>query len=557
MLKWLHLKNLALVDEADLELSSGFNAITGETGAGKSVLMNGLSLLLGGRFDKSSIRQGEDRCEISGEFVLSSALAMEMNPFLEEYGFEPLDGADPRLLIRRVFTASGGRIFLNSSPASAQILKRLGELLVDIHTPGEALGLLKGTEQLKALDRFARIPELLESCADAWDRLLEARRSVEAFQKEVPSADEAADLKQKIQEIEKASPRLNEDRELDSLHSAASNSKVILEIAAGASAALSESDDSIKDRLSAVYRLLRGLENIDTEFAEKFLEKCDLLSDAVNDLSSEISDRASTVEMDEAGFIALEDRMRILQTLKRKYGPELSDVLSFLDNARTRLEYFENSELRRTRLAESLSVAERVHSEACIRLSAARKQAAERLAESLKAEIIKLGFKRAGFEVLFESCDPGRNGSDRIDFLFTANPGVPLKPLRHVASSGELSRVMLAVKTVLAEVDRIETLVFDEIDANIGGETAVTVAAELALLGKKKQILCISHLPQVAARASRHFVVEKRTTAESAVSSVAPVEHDARVNELARMLGGGAAARRHAATFLNDSAEKA
>lgn len=548
MLKWLHIKNLALVDEADIEFSPGFNAVTGETGAGKSVLMGGVALLLGGRFDKSAIRQGTDRCEIAGEFRLDSVSEPQIAAILEECGLEPCE--DSTLLVRRVFTPSGGRIFINSSPANAQLLRTIGELLVDVHSPDEAFGLMKNSAQLKALDRFAHLEPLLEQTAAAWASIREIEAEQEEFQKTMPDADEAEHLRKTVSEIEKQSPEDGEDAQLEALHSAASNSKTILEIAAAASAALNESDDSIMDRLSSVRRLLRPLENVDPDYADRFLSKCDEISDAVSELTDDLQSRASSVELDESEFAALEERIQILQTLKRKYGPEIPDVLAYLENARRRLDLFENSAREREQLESRMTQAKNTHAGLCGKLTAARKSAAENLAEKLRREIMKLGFKRAAFQVEFSGAQPGPNGADRIEFLFSANPGVPVKPLKEVASSGELSRVMLAVKTVLAEVDEIGTLVFDEIDANIGGETAVVVAGELHELGTRKQVLCISHLAQVAARADRHFAVEKKTTEEAAVSSIRVLTQKARIAELGRMLGGGAAAERHAKSLL-------
>ncbi len=548
MLKWLHIKNLALVDEADIEFSPGFNAVTGETGAGKSVLMGGVALLLGGRFDKSAIRQGTDRCEIAGEFRLDSVSEPQIAAILEECGLEPCE--DSTLLVRRVFTPSGGRIFINSSPANAQLLRTIGELLVDVHSPDEAFGLMKNSAQLKALDRFAHLEPLLEQTAAAWASIRKIEAEQEEFQKNMPDADEAEHLRKIVSEIEKQSPEDGEDAQLEALHSAASNSKTILEIAAAASAALNESDDSIMDRLSSVRRLLRPLENVDPDYADRFLSKCDEISDAVSELTDDLQSRASSVELDESEFAALEERIQILQTLKRKYGPEIPDVLAYQENARRRLDLFENSAREREQLESRMTQAKDTHAGLCEKLTTARKSAAENLAEKLRREIMKLGFKRAAFQVEFSGAQPGPNGADRIEFLFSANPGVPVKPLKEVASSGELSRVMLAVKTVLAEVDEIGTLVFDEIDANIGGETAVVVAGELHELGTRKQVLCISHLAQVAARADRHFAVEKKTTEEAAVSSIRVLTQKARITELGRMLGGGAAAERHAKSLL-------
>lgn len=550
MLKWLHIRNLALVEEADLELSPGFNVITGETGAGKSVIMGGAALLLGGRFDKDSIRQGAARCEISSEFELSPEELREISPLLDEAGLEPCE--ENQLMIRRVYTSSGGRIFLNSSPATAQILRRVGELLADVHNANDAVGLLKGSAQLKALDRFAHLDPLLDKCAEAWNEKKRVMREKEEFLASMPSESEADILRKEIREIELQAPEEGEDARLEALHSAASNSKLILETASAAESALNESDDSLMDRIGAVRRLLRPLENTDPEYAEIFLRKCDELSSLISDLTDSIRSRAESVELDEGEFAALEERLRILQTLKRKYGPELRDVLTHLEEARRKLDVFENSAQKREEFEAKEALADSEYRKICTELSDARKKAAEKLSLALKKEIVKLGFKKADFAIAFSQCEPGAGGSDRIDFLFSANPGVPVKPLRDVASSGELSRVMLAVKTVLAETDHIGTVIFDEIDANIGGETASVVANELNQLGARKQILCISHLAQVAARAMCHFAVEKQTTEQSAVSVIRHLGRPDRVREIARMLGGGSAAEKHAKALLED-----
>lgn len=551
MLKWLHIRNLALVEEADLELSPGFNAITGETGAGKSVLMGSVALLLGGRFDKSSIRQGTDRCEISGQFELTPDELKEISLILDETGMEPCE--ENQLLIRRVFTQSGGRIFLNSSPATAQILRRIGELLADVHNAEDAIGLLKGSAQLKALDRFAQLEPLLEECAAAWNEKKRVIREKEEFLAAMPSESDAEILRREIHEIELQNPEEGEDAKLEALHSAASNSKLILETASAAEAALNESDDSLMDRVGLIRRMLRPLESTDPEYAEIFLQKCDELSSLISDLTDSIRSRAESVELDEREFAALEERMRILQTLKRKYGPELGDVLAHLAESRRRLEIFENSAQEREKLEAKEAAAESKYNDIAAKLSALRKKAAEKLSRTLKKEIIKLGFKKADFGIAFSTCEAGPGGADRIEFLFSANPGVPVKPLRDVASSGELSRVMLAVKTVLAETDHIGTIIFDEIDANIGGETASVVANELNELGSRKQILCISHLAQVAARAMSHFAVEKRTAENSAVSMIHRLDPSGRVREIARMLGGGDAAEKHAEALLKNT----
>ena len=553
MLKWLHIRNLALVKEALLDFSPGFNAITGETGAGKSVLMGGLRLLLGARFEKSAIREGSERCEIAGMFTIDPESLSGINQILENAGVEPCDGEN--LLIKRVFTPSSGKIFVNSSAANSKLLVSLGEYLADIHGASATVTLLNPAEQLFSLDRFCGNQGILEQVSDAWKQYAAAVKAKENLLQNMPSALEAEHFRADAETIEKIAPKPGEDQEIAKLHAAAANAKEILMISSNAVDLLTESEESLAEHLTAVRRLLSSLERVDEEAAGKFQELLEQISDAIHALSDEITEHAESVNLDPESFAAMEERIHDLQSLKRKFGPGIEEVLAYLEEAKRRLEIFENSEYEREQADQQIQLAGEVHSKICSELSAQRKKAAAGLEKQMKKELEKLGFKRAEFQISFEQAAPGISGSDKIEFLFSANPGVRPLPLRDVASSGELCRVMLALKTVLAGADRVPTLVFDEIDANIGGETAVTVGQELANLATSKQIISISHLPQVAACGERHFKVEKITTDSSAETTVLEVSGKKRIAEIARMLGGGSAALKHAEAVLNGSAK--
>lgn len=548
MLKWLHIKNLALVKEAALDFDSGFNAVTGETGAGKSVLMGGLRLLLGARFEKSAIREGTDRCEIAGLFSVDPDALEKINLILDDAGVERCDGDN--LLIKRVFTPSTGKIFVNASAANSKLLASLGAYLADIHGASATVTLLNPAEQLFSLDRFAGNQELLTRCGTAWKAVSEARKEKEDLLKNMPSAFEAERFRIDAENIKKVNPKPGEDAEIEKLHAVAANSREILQLSSSAVDLLTESEESLLERLTAVRRILLALERVDEETSVKFQEQLEQISDAVRNLSDEITSHAETVDIDAESFAAMEERMHDLQTLKRKFGPTIEDILHYLEEAKSRVDIFENSEYAREKADQKVAEAEAIHLEFCKELSKARKRAAGSLEKQLKKELEKLGFKRSEFSISFEEAVPGNTGSDKIEFLFSANPGVRALPLRDVASSGELCRVMLALKTVLAGADRIPTLVFDEIDANIGGETAVTVGEELAKLAKTKQIISISHLPQVAACAEKHFKVEKITSDSTAETTVTEVSGKERITEIARMLGGGSAAMKHAAAMF-------
>ena len=548
MLKWMRLKNLALVDKADMEFGPGFNVITGETGAGKSVIMGGVGLLLGGRADKSAIRIGTDRCEVSGEFFVGDGSASRVKAILDEAGIE----SDParNLLERRVITASSSRNFVNESPVTLQILHRIGEVLVDIHGASENHQLLKNQNQLDMLDRFGRLDAELAEVRAVWSELAKLRQEKKSFAESMPSAEETARFRRDAAEIEKAAPVSGEDEELEARHTVAAHSKSIIEVALTAANALSECEDSLADRVGQVRRMLGDLEKFDPDHAEQFIRAIEEISAQVMSLSNDLTDHASEVDIDEGEFMAMEERLRVLQTMKRRYGPTLDDVLAHLAFLQSKIEAYDNSEVIRENFGKREKELLSRLTAACARLSAARKKAGKALAKQIGSELKKLGFKRSDFEVVVMDAAPGADGADRIEFMFTANPGVPLMPLREVASSGELSRVMLAAKTVLAEADSIPILIFDEIDANIGGETASRVGQEIAALAENKQILCISHLPQVACNASVHFMVSKESAADVTTTHIRRLDKASRINEISRMLGGGEIAHEHAEAML-------
>lgn len=548
MLKWMRLKNLALVDKADMEFGPGFNVITGETGAGKSVIMGGVGLLLGGRADKSAIRIGTDRCEVSGEFFVGDGSASRVKAILDEAGIE----SDPagNLLVRRVITASSSRNFVNESPVTLQILHRIGEVLVDIHGASENHQLLKNQNQLDMLDRFGRLDAELAEVRAVWSELAKLRQEKKSFAESMPSAEETARFRRDAAEIEKAAPVSGEDEELEARHTVAAHSKSIIEVALTAANALSECEDSLADRVGQVRRMLGDLEKFDPDHAEQFIRAIEEISAQVMSLSNDLTDHASEVDIDEGEFMAMEERLRVLQTMKRRYGPTLDDVLAHLAFLQSKVEAYDNSEVIRENFGKREKELLSRLTAACARLSAARKKAGKALAKQIGSELKKLGFKRSDFEVVVMDAAPGADGADRIEFMFTANPGVPLMPLREVASSGELSRVMLAAKTVLAEADSIPILIFDEIDANIGGETASRVGQEIAALAENKQILCISHLPQVACNASVHFMVSKESAADVTTTHIRRLDKASRINEISRMLGGGEIAHEHAEAML-------
>ena len=553
MLNWLSVQNLAIVEEAEIEFGPAFNVITGETGAGKSVIMGALGLLLGNRADKSAIRTGADHCEIAAGFTLAPGALPELRAFLAENALVQEDDPDG-ILVRRVITHTSSRNFVNGAAVNLNVLRTFASAMVDVHAANENAAILDPANQLDVLDRFAGLQDDLARVGRLWDDLAAVRREKDAFAASLPSPEEAARLRRDCDEIERADVHSGEDDELAARHGLAANSRTVIELASQVCAGLTEGEDSISLRFADCRRVLRGLERIEPGKAEAFLSALDGAKEAVDELSSDLASFASEVEVDEQEFQEMEERMRLLQTIKRRYGPTLDDVLSHLDRVRERVAAFDDAELRRAEFVKQETAALQAYRTAAAALGEKRRAAAGKLEEALSKETRKLGFLKAAYRLEFAAAKEGPLGADAVTFLFSANPGVPMIPLRDVASSGEVARVMLAVKTVLAEVDEIPILVFDEIDANIGGETACRVGEELALLGHSKQVIAISHLAQVSVCADTHFRVAKHVVDGRTLSGIRKLGAADRVKEIARMLGGGDSAYAHAEDMLKHAA---
>ena len=548
MIKWLNIKNLALVESVEVEFSPGFNTITGETGAGKSVIMGAISLLLGERAGKNMLRKGADKCEICAGLALKGAVAEQVAAILAKS--EISSTPDEELLIKRTLTSSGSRNFINDTPVTLQTLKSLGDILVDVHGPNEHQSLLKSSVQLTMLDDFGKLTNLRNKTSEHYRELQKVKNELEKLEANLPSPLEAEHLRSIVASIESAEIDIPNDSQLNERHKLAANSKDILQFSANAAALLTDSEESILNQLSIIRRELTSLEKLNIPESSDFIPQCESLIEGVREFSFDIEKFASQIDMDEQEFMQMEERLLLLQTLKRKYGPTLEDVLKTQQEAADKLANMENYTYIREELQEKCRAAEEKLKQSCAILTEKRKKAAANLAKKLTAELKKLGFLKAEFQILFKETTPSARGADSIDFLFTANPGEEPNPLRKVASSGEISRVMLAMKTVLAESDSVPILIFDEIDVNIGGKTATTVGNELKKLGTTHQLICISHLPQVASAGNAHFRVEKSVKGTRTFTEIKRLSEIERLDEITRMLGGGKAAKLHASELL-------
>lgn len=553
MLSYLKIDNYALIEREELEFSPGFNVVTGESGAGKSILMGALEFLIGGRTDRGALRSGCSRCCVSGIFTLSEETARRVSALLEDAGV-PFDAAAGELALRRVMTASATRNFIADTPVGGKLLAAVGAELIDFHGVNDQLSLLVPARQLELLDRFGRLEDRRQKCADLCAAIAELEKERAAFEADLPDDGAADRLRLMVEEIELCNPAPGEDEELAGKHRLASNSQQVMACASELSQLLSEGENSVADQLGTVYHRLSELERIDATLTEELLQKGREIQDAVMELSRGVASLADKVDLDPEALAAIEARLEELYTLKRRYGPSLEQVLDSLEAGRRRLHAVDEAAQARKDFADKRKALDAQLAAAARELSKGRKKCADDFLAKCRAKLELIGFKNCRMEARFEETAPGPSGMDKLELWFSANVGEDMRPLRKIASSGELSRVMLAMKTVLADADAVPTVVFDEIDMNIGGETANRVGEELHALGKHRQILCISHLVQVAARADAHFLAEKHTENDRTRSSVRRLD-DVKA-ELARMLGGGESSLRHAAALLKELSRK-
>ena len=551
LLNLLRIKNLALVEELEWQIESGFIAVTGETGAGKSIIIGALQLLLGERADKSLIRTGADLCTV--EAIFSGADLRKLNPQLVEAGIEPCEND---LIIKRSFSATAGtRQFVNGSPTTLSILKDLGDDLVDLHGPHDHQSLLSPEKQLGLLDSFAGAESALEEYRKYYRQLQTLIAEHAALNTAETAREQELDLlRHQINEITAANLIVDEEKEIETRYKLAANSKRLIELAAAVSSKLSEADDSVLSQLAETQRLLRELEKIDNSIAQFSTAHAASVME-LSEIARALSTYAEKLDLDPEQLAALEQRVSIFETLKRKYGGSISEVIAVGERATERMRKIEGRDAELERLENEIDSVRAQMNRAGEVLRKLRAKAAPKLSDNVRRNLRDLGFRQSEFEAKLNALDePRPNGLDSAELLFSPNPGEPLKPLRAIASSGEISRLMLAIKSALAAHDAIPLLVFDEIDTNVGGEIAHAVGAKMQTLGHDHQVICITHLPQVAATASSHFVVTKEVVRGRTYSQLSEVSGKARREEIARMLGGKSeSALELAATLLKET----
>src|SRR5881397_2272581 len=535
ILTLLRIKNLALVEKLEWQIEPGFIAITGETGAGKSIIIGALQLLLGERADKSLIRTGAELCSV--EAVFSGETLRNLNQQLGDAGVEP---CDDELIIKRTLAASGtNRQFINGSLTTLAVLKNLGDELVDLHGPHDHQSLLSPETQLSLLDSFARVEAQLGEYRKHYRQLQTLLAEHAALNTAETAREQELDLlRHQITEIRSANLVADEEEEIEKRYKLASNSKRLIELASAVANKLSEADDSVLSQLAETQRLLRELEKIDSSIAQ-FSSAHAASVVELSEIARALSAYAEKLDLDPQQLAALEQRVSLFETLKRKYGGSIAEVIAFGERAAERMRKIEGRDAELERLAKEIENIRKHMNRAGEALRKLRAKAAPKLSENIRRNLRDLGFRQSEFEAKLAPLDePRPNGFDSVELLFSPNPGEPLKPLRAIASSGEISRLMLAIKSALAAHDAIPLLVFDEIDTNVGGEIAHAAGAKMQTLGREHQVICITHLPQVAATASSHFVVTKDVARGRTFSNLHEVIGKGRQEEIARMLGG-------------------
>ena len=535
LLQLLRIKNLALVEDLEWEIAPGFTAITGETGAGKSIIIGALQLLLGERADKSLLRTGAETCTV--EAIFEGADCAKWNRRLEESGIEPCDGD---LILKRNLSLSGtNRQFVNGSPTTLANLKELGDDLVDLHGPHDHQSLLSANRQLDLLDAFAGANEGREKFVRNFRELRALETEYAALNTAETAREQELDLlRHQVNEINSADLSAEEEAQIESRYQLARNSRRLIELASAVATKLSEADDAILAQLGETQKLLRELVKLDPAMAMPANSHESAVVE-LSEIARDLSRYTENLDLDPEQLAALEQRVSLFESLKRKYGVTIADVIAFGEGAAERMRKIEGRDEELQRLANEIATHTAELRRAGDTLRKLRAKAAPKLSEMVRRNLRDLGFKQSQFEArLSEAQIPRPSGLDTVELLFSPNPGEPLKPMRAIASSGEISRLMLAIKSALAAQDEVPLLVFDEIDANVGGEIAYAVGARMRELAKRHQVLCITHLPPVAAAATSQFVVTKVVRSGRTFTQLRVVTGKARREEIARMLGG-------------------
>ena len=546
MLELLHIENIAIIEAADIEFAPGFNALTGETGAGKSIVIDSLSAVLGQRTSRELIRTGAEKAFVSAAF---SGMAPELT---EELGIQP--EADGTLLLQREIQTDGKNVCrVNGRPVTVGQLRALGARLLNIHGQHDGQQLLDEEQHIVYLDSFGRVESLAITYAEKYKNFTDIRRQIRALQMdEAEKARRVDTLQYQIEELRRAKLTPGEEEELTARRGMLRNAEKFLDAVAGADYALN-GDDSGGGALSALRQAqdaLSGVRHLDDAFGQLYERLGEAYSE-VYDIAATVEDKRGELDVSPGELDRVESRMDLLYRLKKKYGATVEDMLDYQARCEAELAQIEDAGDTLARLEQALSKAEKEARQAAQALSDARKAAADRLTAQILTELQQLDMGKIRFAVDFAEKPLDSDGMDTVRFLMSANVGEELRPIHKIASGGELARIMLAMKNVLSEQDHVGTMVFDEVDTGVSGRAAQKVAEKMARISRRKQVLCVTHLPQLAAMADTHFSVEKGERGGRTYTEVRRLDREQRRRELARLTGGS-----HVSQTMLDGAEE-
>ena len=533
MLELLHIENIAIIEEAEIAFRPGFNALTGETGAGKSIVIDAMSAVLGQRTSRDLIRTGASKAFVS-------ALFSHVDPALcEELGASPDENGD--LMLQREIGADGKNVCrVGGRPVTVSQLRTLGSRLVNIHGQHDGQQLLDEEQHLAYLDSFGKVDSLLEAYADKYNALTDIRRKMNALQMdEAEKARRMDTLQYQIGELERAKLKSGEEEELQGRRNLLRNAEKFISAVSGADYALNGGEDGsgVLNLLRQAQDALGTVRHLDEGFNALY-ERLESAYSEAYDIAFSVAEQRENFDFSPNELDEVEGRLDQIYRLKKKYGATVEDMLAYLDNCRRELDDIAYAGDALARLEKDCAKAEKAARKAAEELSAARKAAGETLSQAILTELRQLDMGKIRFQVDFAEKPLDAAGMDQVRFLMSANLGEELKPINKIASGGELARIMLAMKNVLSEQDHVATLVFDEVDTGVSGRAAQKVAEKMARISRHKQVLCVTHLPQLAAMADTHFSVEKGEANGRTFTQVRQLDRKQRQMELARLTGG-------------------
>ena len=535
MLKHLYIKNFTLIDELDIELYPGFSVITGETGAGKSIILGAIGLLLGQRADSKAIKQGADKCVIEAQFDLSR---YGMEDFFEENDIE-YDASD--CIIRRELTAAGkSRAFINDTPVQLSMLKELGERLVDIHSQHQNLLLNKQDFQLNVVDIIAGDEKELAAYQQAFTQYHAAEKELQALQESIEQNRQNADFLQfQCDELSQANLVEGEQEELEQKSETMSHSEEIKSALYEADNALSSEGTGVVVSLKTALSAIRQIEEVLPD-AKELVERMDSSYIELKDIAQEISSQMEYVDFDPNELDAINNRLDKLYDLEKKYHVEtIEELITKRDELKLQLDCIENSDEALEELQKKLAQLQMQAKKAADTLTKLRTKAAKQIEKEMQTRLVPLGMPNVRFSIQMTEGALGTSGQDQVAFLFSANTSTPLQPISQVASGGEIARVMLSLKAMISGAVKLPTIIFDEIDTGVSGKTAEKMAQIMQEMGQhERQVISITHLPQIAALGSAHYKVEKEETSKGTISKMRQLSPEERIDEIAQMLSG-------------------